>query len=120
MAQGRKLTKVDVEVARLRARYQLAQAVVRWVGLAICVGSFWIPLRALQPLVDAIAGRETRFTLVVTVTLSITIAISVALAYSIRTTMTQRKTIEEQRNRISRLEGRLEARGEQAPQEDER
>ena len=61
-----------MEVARVGQRYALARQAI---PPALWIVSLWVPLQAVQPIADTLAGQDTSLS----VTFSVTIGISIAL-----------------------------------------
>jgi multidrug efflux pump subunit AcrB len=93
-------------------RYSIFRIFSYFLGAAIVVVAMWVPLHAVRPMVEAIAGRETSFTAAVSVSLVLSISLVVTLAGTMIRSRTKSAKIEEQRARIKTLEDqvtRLEA-----------
>jgi hypothetical protein len=88
------------------ARYSLLRLLITVVGLLLAIAMLWIPLQAVQPMVDALAGKNTRVSLVITLTVVLTVAISGGLGAMWVKMRRQRAQIQQMRTRIQVLEAR--------------
>jgi hypothetical protein len=98
----------DYRIIQLRERYRLGRWAVAAAGAVASVAALRIPLEALQPMVDAFAGKQTDVRFLITVSFAVTVAISIALAFTVSYTIAQRKELQRQRERMTWLERQLE------------
>jgi hypothetical protein len=89
-------------------RFQLWRRTVdagRWVGI---VAASWIPIRGLTPIVQALAGRDTRFDGTLQISVFCSVAISLCWAATARQSNVRKRKIEKQRTRLTALEEELD------------
>ena len=103
----------QVQLLEITERYRLRRLLVICGTAVIGIASLWVPLQAVQPIADALAGQNTQFSL--TLKLSIVIGLSVALTgvAGVVKVFLQRGEIRRLRERVSQLEARLRGLGEQ-------
>ena len=112
MVQGqvpteRPLTESEVQLRRSLARYQLVRPTIYALTTVLSIVAMWVPLRAIQPIVDALAGRETNVTLTVSITVAFTLILGgSAIAMWVK--------LQRQKAELIRLRARVEMYEEQA------
>ena len=72
----------------------------------------WIPIEALTDLARALAGKRTDVTVSLTISIAISVVVSLAGVTTYWRYRVQRSTVLSQRERIVKLEARLEERQE--------
>lgn len=100
-AEGNR-TELEKE-AQLR-RYELLKSLVPITWIA----SLWIPLQAVLPIAEVLAGRDTNVTVTITVSIALTIALGAGMVALLRRGAAQRQELQRQRRRITVLENELE------------
>jgi hypothetical protein len=97
-----------VEIDRAMGLLILGFGLIMVLGVIGIICALWVPLQAIQPMVDALAGENTSVSLkgVATVSLSVTLAGVVGL-------FAQGIKIRRQRREIERLRARVELLQEQ-------
>lgn len=101
-ATGRSRVPARQAEMRIAARTEIILRCVPWVGALILMVASPLPIRAMRPWVDEIAGKNTHVTISITVTIAISIALST-------TCLVQRARLKRQHTELTRLRGRLEA-----------
>jgi hypothetical protein len=98
---GRSNVPARVREAQIAARTEIMLSAIPWIGWAALVVLTYIPLQAVQPMIDDLAGKDTN----VTMSVSLSIAINVVLA---GTFFVQKARMKRQQRELIRLRGRLE------------
>lgn len=102
---------VPPQVALQLRRYDLLKSLVPVAYIA----SLWIPIRAVQPIAEALAGRNTDVTITITISIALTIALGAGVVALLRRSSAQRQELQRQRRRITKLERELDAMKELNP-----
>lgn len=97
--------KQPPQVALQLRRYDLLKMLVPVAWIA----TVWVPLRAVQPIAQALAGKDTTVTVTVTVSIVLSIALGAGVVALLRRSSAQRQELQRQRRRISTLERELES-----------
>ena len=103
-----KLSKLEVDLERVRLRYEFRQSCVNGASFVLSIVSFGVPLYCVYLVVDALAGQET----VVSPYVPTIVATMVGVCTALITILTlwfkngrQRKEILRLRQRVDELEG---------------
>jgi hypothetical protein len=81
------------------------------VAPAVWIVALWVPLRAAEPLAEALAGEHTSLTFRFSVTIAISIALGAGMLALAMRTRAQRKELQRLRRRCELLERELGERG---------
>jgi hypothetical protein len=95
------LTRREIQDRTLFARYQVFRNISYGLSVALCIIASWVPLQAIQPLADTLAGKRTSVSVAIGLTASFSLAIvggGVAMWVKLR----------RQRDEIIRLRTRLQ------------
>lgn len=95
------------ELARIAGRYDLARRCVP----ALYIVAFYIPLRAVQPIADAMAGKDTNVSVSIGVSITISVVLSATVVTLLLKSRAQGRELTRLRQRITELEGELESPG---------
>jgi hypothetical protein len=107
VAQELERQPTELEILRVQRRYDLLTR----LAPAVWIASLWIPLQAVQPIADALAGKDTNVAVTVSVSIVVTLSVSAGLIALMRRTREQRKELERLRKRCGELEAALEEAG---------
>lgn len=83
----------------------------KWLIPAVWIAAIWIPLQAALPIVRALAGKHTSFSVTLTFSLAITVSIALAGGFFAqwRQLRAQRAELIRLRRRVATLEAAAEA-----------
>ena len=101
---ARKAQDREIELAHVKGRYEFWTRLLCGWWSPLTVASLYIPIRAVQPIANALAGKHTT----VSITISVTIVLSIALAGGVATLLKKNRTLTVE---VSRLRKRLEDAG---------
>ena len=93
----------DLERARIASRFQLWKRAL-WIPTILAL---YVPLRALQPVAEALAGKDTNVGLAYTVNISISIVLGGTALMLLIKNRAQTNELKRQRERITELEAQL-------------
>jgi hypothetical protein len=108
----------DLSAQALQQRYALFNILAAAIGVVAVIASTYVPLMAVRPIIEAVAGKETSVDVVVSISVAMSITLSLCLAGATAMVVAQRRLIRQQRSRIVELENqasRLKARGRGRP-----
>ena len=111
---AQRATEYDVELARIKAndsasvrRYGIYTMLVQGGTLAAIVLASWVPLKAIDEILNVVAGKETTFNANISVTLAISLVTSIGWAVSVIKSHGRKRKIKRLRERTDELEHRL-------------
>lgn len=90
-----------MQAAQIASRTDIILSIVPWLGRAVLIAAAYIPLQAIQPMVNELAGKHTD----VTLSISISVVINFLLG---GTYFIQKRKLKRQHDELVRLRGRLE------------
>src|SRR5262245_13161005 len=94
----------DESIEALRIRFEPLNRLLTAIGIAAVIAAFWVPLRAVAPIVSALAGKTTNVVVTATVSIGITLALGGSAAALIVKDIKKRRELERLRERNIGLE----------------
>jgi len=92
--------QIPPQVALQLRRYDLLKSLVPVAYIA----SLWVPIRAVQPIAEALAGKDTNVTITIAISIVFSIALGAGVVALLRRSSTQRQELQRQRRLIAQLE----------------
>ena len=98
----------NLDERRLIERYGLARILVTGVVVVGSIAVLWIPLQAVLPIANVLAGKKTSLSVTVTLTFVFTIAFGGTTLLLLIKNRRQRADLRRQRRRMGALEERIQ------------
>lgn len=114
--QGSQQPKQDAALEAMRLKYQLIVRGIDGFKVGLWIAASFIPLSVIEKISRNIAGKQTNFSVTVSITLAISILLSVGWGITARRSHERKKEIDRLRSRNDKLEhGALIQRQAQPP-----
>jgi hypothetical protein len=98
--EGNESEPTEVAVQRIMARYELFKRFVP----AVWILAAWVPLQAVYPIAQVLAGKQTNVTVTVSISVVITLTLAGAYGALVRKARTQGQELVRLRERCNTLE----------------
>jgi len=94
----------ELRMARLLHHHSVTMECIKWGGRVLCVATFALIVKVMQPIFDSLAGKTTNINMVVTVSVVVNIALAWTIVFQYTRGRVQSTEIQRLRSRENDLE----------------